>query len=259
MEARMAGDRRRQLVLRATGLAAALALALAALLVVPSLLSDDEPGSTALPEPQSSAEPQASAEPSRPRGPSQGDADARRDRIVPAVAALPLAQRMNAVDEASSDEGVWVLSRLPSTAWGDDMAVGDTTGVRGEDWVHGFEYAELLLLDPERERVLRAYPLPVVPPSALLVQPDAVYCARQGDGALPDSMLCRVDRRTFGLTVRVFPHETTPAQDPRPGWTWDEPGAGALFAEITRCGDALCVCGSDGQREIDPVTLELLP
>jgi hypothetical protein len=248
----MAGDRPRQLVLRATGLAA-LALGLAALLVLPSLLSDDEPASTTFPSPH------ASTEPAAPSVPSQSAEDARRDGIVPAVAALPLAQRANVVTEAVSDEGVWMLTRLPSTAWDEGIIVGDTTGVQGRDWVHGFEYAELLLVDPDRQRVLRAYPLPAVPPTSLLVRPDAVYCAQQGDGALPDSMLCRVDRRTFALTVRVFPHETTPAQAPRPGWTWDEPGAGAFFEEVTVCGDALCVRGGDGQREVDPVTLELLP
>jgi len=67
------------------------------------------------------------------------------------------------------------------------------------------EYGELLLVTPDRSRILRAYPFRDVPPQWLLVTPRAVYCGRQGDGGVPNSMVCRVDRPTGALTVVVFP------------------------------------------------------
>lgn len=67
------------------------------------------------------------------------------------------------------------------------------------------EYGELLLMTPDRSRILRAYPFRDVPPQWLLVTPRAVYCGRQGDGGVPNSMVCRVDRSTGALTVVVFP------------------------------------------------------
>jgi hypothetical protein len=254
----MSGDRLVRRLL-AAGLGA-VALSAVAVAAVPPLLTDEPTAAPVTEQHAASAQPTPSIGPGPSSVPSQSTHDARRDGIVPAVAALPLAQRVNLVQEATSDEGVWVLSRLPSSSWGDDGAVGDTTGDVHRDWVPAYEYAELLLLDAGRERVLRAYPLPAMPAQSLLVQPDAVYCARQGDGALPDSMLCRVDRRTFALTVRVFPHRTAGlAPTQQPGWTWDEPGAGVVFEELTPCGGAVCVRGPDGQREVDPATLELLP
>jgi len=56
------------------------------------------------------------------------------------------------------------------------------------------EYGELLLLNPTRARILRAYPFAGAPPHWLLVTDHAVYCGRAGDGALPDSMVARVAR-----------------------------------------------------------------
>jgi hypothetical protein len=56
---------------------------------------------------------------------------------------------------------------------------------------------------------------------------DAVYCARNGDGALlPDSMVCRIDRQTLDATVRVFPAPDVsvvvqPCFEVPAGWTID--------------------------------------
>jgi hypothetical protein len=67
------------------------------------------------------------------------------------------------------------------------------------------EYGELLLLTSDRSRILRAYPFRGLLPQWLMVTPKAVYCGRQGDGGLPNSMVCRVDRSTGALIVVVFP------------------------------------------------------
>ncbi|MEP7036693.1 MAG: hypothetical protein ABI934_13985, partial [Actinomycetota bacterium] len=61
-----------------------------------------------------------------------------------------------------------------------------------------------LLMTADRSRILSAYPFRDLPPQWLLVTPQAVYCGRQGDGGLPYSMVCRVDRSTGALNVTVF-------------------------------------------------------
>jgi hypothetical protein len=66
------------------------------------------------------------------------------------------------------------------------------------------EYGEVVLLEGQTKSILRAFPLPLVPPQYIEVTDDAVYCGRQGDGALGHSMLCRIDRQTYGMVVRVF-------------------------------------------------------
>jgi hypothetical protein len=78
------------------------------------------------------------------------------------------------------------------------------------------EYGELLLLTPDRSRILSAYPFRGVPPQWLLVTQEAIYCGRQGDGGLANSMVCRVDRSTGALTVVVFPSPDDFATDAPP-------------------------------------------
>jgi len=65
--------------------------------------------------------------------------------------------------------------------------------------------------------------LPGYPPSEMVVTEDAVYCGRQGDGGLPTSMLCRVDRRAPMLQGRLFPIDGPDAPervDPPPAGEW---------------------------------------
>ena len=142
---------------------------------------------------------------------SQSTADARAYGIEAAVAALPIGVRVQPLDpavwpvatsQASTPEGLWLVSRAERSPNYDDAAhPGLLT-----------EYGELLLLTPDRGRILRAYPFRGVPPQWLLVTQDAIYCGRQGDGGLPNSMVCRVDRSTGALTVVVFP--TPDVNDP---------------------------------------------
>lgn len=124
-------------------------------------------------------------------------------------------------------------------------------------------YGELLLLDSARTHIVRAFPLYDVPPQRLSATADAVYCERQGDGALTDGMLCRVDRHTYAWTVRVFPfdHATDEGEPPRQPpttvqWIVNKP-VGNLFSTIKATGSSLIVTGSDGQANADPLTLEL--
>ena len=174
--------------------------------------------------------PATSPAPSLPA--SQSAAKARIFGIEPVVAALPIGVRVQPLDtaswpvattQASTPEGLWLVS-LPydSPDYDDAAHPGLLT-----------EYGELLLLSPDRGRILRAYPFRGVPPQWLLVTPKAVYCGRQGDGGLPNSMVCRVDRSTGALTVVVFP--TPDVNDPTGTLTVPE-GLGAPQALAGRPG-----------------------
>lgn len=194
--------------------------------------------------------------------PSQTQADAARDGVVPAVAALPIYRRIHAVGFAPVAEGVWVASRLPDATAADAPkgVLGDPTGRDGQTWVQASVYGELLLLNSTRTSILRAYPLPDVPPQRLLVRDDAVYAERQGAGRMPISMLCRVDRRTLAATVRLFPTSSAPvAQRPLPNWQVNAPVDKSLFTAINDYGSELWVSGADGEAQVEPITLALGP
>jgi hypothetical protein len=137
--------------------------------------------------------------------PSQSPADAKRDGVVPDVAALPFGLRIDATSTVEIDDDRWAVSRLSRRGQDRIGCEGPREGREGIDFVCGSEYGELVQI--RNRRVLRAYPLPGVPPQHIAITDDAVYCARQGDGGLPDSMVCRVDRRTHEAIVRVFPSE----------------------------------------------------
>lgn len=173
--------------------------------------------------------------------PSQSSRQARRDGVPARVAALTLDERLAPLEHShpgrqavSTREGVWVVSRL-----------NDPT-----------EYAEVLLLNRSRTKILRAYPLRSYPPTYLLATPDAIYCGRQGDGVLPNSMLCRIDRASLGVRVRIFPHTDPYGAEPEDwlvGRYPDEPVFERLM--ITRHG--LRASGYGGSVAVDEQTLEI--
>ena len=69
-----------------------------------------------------------------------------------------------------------------------------------------------------RGRLRRADSCRAVLLRGVMVAPEAVYGGRQGDGGLPDSMVCRVDRSTGALGVAVFPNTVDSAfSDPQTG------------------------------------------
>ena len=122
------------------------------------------------------------------------------------------------------------------------------------------EYGEVLLLSANRSKVLRANPLPGVPPQALLLEQDALYCSRAGDGGLPDSMVCRIDRSTLRSTVRIYPVEETQDDPPTlPRWTRADRTAPETFTGVARCGADLCADGARGTARFARTTLELIP
>lgn len=115
-------------------------------------------------------------------------------------------------------------------------------------------------MDAAGEQILRAYPLPALPPNSLVVTDDAVYCGRYGDGALPDSMICRIDRTTLNWIVRVFPWETESALAGLyvpDNWTIDEPIDAAYVETMQITKDGLVVEGWGGEKLVDPLTLQL--
>ena len=158
--------------------------------------------------------PSATPTPTVSKSASQSAGDARVYGIDQAIAALPIGVRVVQLNpaewpvgttQASTPEGLWLVS-FPYAFEGVDLVAHPQLT----------EYGELLLMTPDRSRILSAYPFRDVPPQWLLMTPQAVYCGRQGDGGLPNSMVCRVDRSTGALTVVVFPSPDDFATDAPP-------------------------------------------
>lgn len=216
-------------------------------------------------------------------GPSQSRAEAERDGVIGEVADLPLADRFRPLDHSTgadrivAPEGTWVISTRAIRRTGPGPCLGDQSGRYGLNYVCGPEYGEILLLDGSGH-IVRAYPFPSYTPHELALGADALYCARQGDGGLPSSMLCRIDRRSLAATVRVFPHgDLDPVERSRvPGYPWWtvgevvragrvgdvpyalDPSGAPPFSRLVVTGGAVRTGGAGGLT-FDPRTLEPLP
>lgn len=118
--------------------------------------------------------------------PSQTPTDAARDGVDPGLAAAPLDIRSVWSVVVESEQGRWVLSRPGPEA---QAAL--------------VEYGEVLLLD-ERGGIVRAYPMPGVPPKWIHVTQDAVYAGAIGDGGLPTSSVVQIARQTLQAEVIVI-------------------------------------------------------
>ena len=234
VDALVAGARRRVVATRRRRLAA-LGAATAAVLVVAGVVSTHSTQQAVL-RPAgkgatgTAASPTASptSSPTASQPPSQSAGDARAHGIEAAIAALPIGVRVVQLNpaqwpvgttQASTPEGLWLVSFPYASAGVDLIAHPQLT-----------EYGELLLMTPDRSRILSAYPFRDVPPQWLLVTPQSVYCGRQGDGGVPNSMVCRVDRSTGALTVVVFPSLDDPSTDEL------DPGRGGLSAPQALAG-----------------------
>lgn len=204
-----------------------------------------------------------------PNAPSQSAADARRDGVVPELAALPFSVRVGITASAPAAEGVWVISRPTAAAsrYTKGCRLGPETGTYPTQTICTTEYGEVLLLSADRARILRAYPLPSVPATLLRLTPDAVYCARQGDTqmseyTLPDSMVCRIDRRSLKPTVHVFAtaegsEVLQPCFTTLPNWTVTK--GWIPVASLQPDAQGLAVNGADGTRTVlDPVSLAVI-
>ncbi len=178
-----------------------------------------------------------------PEGPSQTAAEAKRDGVPAKVAAMTLSERTRLPEITSpsitSDEGVWTITR---------------PGVVPE-------YGEVLLLDTRRERVIEAFPLPGAPPYLLALTKDAVYCARTGDGGLPNTTVCRIDRRTNELTGRVFwctdCVDSTLRPKPPSGWSVTE-GALEIYELVADDEGVWAKSYKKGWTRLDPKTLQIV-
>jgi hypothetical protein len=191
-----------------------------------------------------------------PPGLSQSQADATRDGVQPAVAALALQMRIHQVPptagatKASTVEGVWLVSRP-------DPVAGAPAG-----------YGELLLLDRSGERIRRAYPFMGLTPQWMVITQRAIFVGRHGDGGSPDAMIGRIDRTTGELEVRVVPDRqpvvtslTESDTTSRPGvWTIDSRN---FLADLGRPPQSIApelVFPSHGPQPLrmDPETLQVI-
>lgn len=210
--------------------------------------------------------------PELPAG-SQTQDDAARDGVVPELAALPSELRIEVLPgdfgptAIEAPEGIWVISGPRTVAIPDlvnGCLIGNTRGVYGKDYVCVFEYGEILLLDSDTGAIVRAYPFPAVTPQALELTDGAVYAIRQGDGALPDSMLARIDRATLEAVVRIFPFEIDSAYGPGSDlfipdhWTVDEPTSLVLWQRLAVGDEFVRISGYSGRAKVDPHTLALV-
>jgi hypothetical protein len=148
-----------------------------------------------------------------PAPPSQSVADAARDHVLSAIAAMPLAERVHLTPPARttqirSPQGLWVLSNIDPAEPVDSQGRSSTRCL-GPDTQPGRRYkicspyGELLLLSADQQRILRAYPMPH-PAEWLVAGPRGLYLGQQGDGGYPDTMVCRVAAGTLALTCRDY-------------------------------------------------------
>ncbi len=209
------GGRRRPLLLAAAALAVAIGVG------VTIAINRDEPPTAVVPEDTTPTTATSTTRAPTTDGASQSAADAARDGVPAAIAALPLADRVDVQSEVASPEGRWVLSRLPDETWARfPDGIPDPDNYLGTARASAIGYGEAILLSGNGE-VVKAYPMPAVPPSWLLVTDPTVYVGRIGDGGLPLSALMRIDRATLAAeTVTVPP----PAEGYDASWpaSWHE-------------------------------------
>ena len=206
---------------------------------------------TVAPSPSATPSPASTPTGGEAASASQTPADAARDGVPAAVAALPFDRRVSVPDSPGTsrvvtDEGTWVVSEVP------DPEVAGPDG-----------YGEVLLLDGDATRILRAYPSPGLVPTELLVTGDAVYCAGRG-GAQVLSWVCRIDRADLTWHGRVLPSPEAPEAgglELPAGWSLDAP-VDLSLGPLVAAGDAVVAIawGPEGRElaTFDPESLARL-
>jgi hypothetical protein len=178
-------------------------------------------------------------------GRSQSASDATRDKVYEKLAKLPLKTRVVPVFPnypgiptwVTSPEGTWLISRPDILALTQPAKPCLTPGTKSRTLEYDAceDYTEILLMTPDLTRIIKAYPIPDLPVQWLSLTADAVYCGRQGDGGIPESMVCRIDRTSGQLTGRVFPSKDAVDQGtPRAFKGW--PGTWSNNTPITAIG-----------------------
>jgi hypothetical protein len=205
---------------------------------------------------------------------SQSVPEAIRDGVSLYLARMPLSERMQPQDalypeiasRLTTPEGTWLISR-PDLSAVDQSDIGCQARKGKETAEYGGceDYSEILLLSPDLKHILRAYPIPSLHVQWLVLTPDAIYCGVQGDGAAPDSMVCRIDRSSHRLIGRVFPFagevDASPP-DTFKGWpgTWSNAKPTNLtgFDQARLRGNKLQILDQAGKPtiELHPYTLK---
>lgn len=209
---------------------------------------------------------------------SQSEADAARDGVIPILAWLSVSKRVKPIDplydgistRIATPEGIWLISRPDIIGLtNSDISCLNRKVSPTNPYQVCNGYSEILLMTPDLTRILRAYPIPFLPAQWLYLTADGVYCGRQGDGALPDSMACRIDRKTMTLTARVFPSDAVEVDAQTTigdfnGWpgTWklDQPTDLTGFDQAKLENGTLQILDIEGKPTIklNPKTLEPL-
>ena len=161
--------------------------------------------------------------------------------VAPEISRLAPDQRLNVLQRTETTEGVWAISR--------------------RSLAESPEYAEVVLLDRATGAVRHAVSLPGLPPQRLVVSPDAVYFARQGDGELPDSIVGRIDRQSLQTTAVIFPApvDSGVTQEMLPkGWRLETPLPGAFLEALVLGGAELVGSGASGEVRLDAATLDVI-
>ena len=166
--------------------------------------------------------------PAAPTGPSQSETDARWDHVLPEIAALSVRDRVDPLMVQDGPDGAWVVSRLPEATAermkpSFQMASSGNVDSRNPGTIAPLDYGELLLMDPTRTRIVRAFPLPALVPQALKVTARGVWVARRGDPALPDSMVGHFDLQRSTWEVMVYPSADRSRFNSGPDGAWSGP------------------------------------
>jgi len=148
--------------------------------------------------------------------PSQTPAEAARDGVVPELAAYPYGLRVKALLEVEAEEGTWVLADLHAGG-GLPERIGDDEGVWPRDYVSRYDYGETLLTDGAG-RILKAWPMPDLGPSWILVTDDRVYVGREQGSCGLASTILRIDRTTLETDRVAFSRSGDLHPYVLPGW-----------------------------------------
>jgi hypothetical protein len=186
-------------------------------------------------------------------GPSQTRAEARRDHVVPVVAALSLADRLHREVAITTPEGRWLVSELPNGIRDQSTKNGCRLG-NGTDAICTLEYGEILLVN--KDGVRRAYPFPEIPPRWIHAHGDYIYAGAIGDGGLPSSSLVRINRKTLASQVIVFPVAAEAPPKLLPGWRLATAEESAAYAAAMT--GATPVRSSIGPTSVDTDRIDAL-